>query len=104
MSRYLRLSADIADSDVTSAATTTETFAPETPEAAGVSRAESLCLTPQKHMTLSHSQNISHEEACKAFEVLLKFCFEQRPGFIDVDEGVMLGQWMKRLQTIKCSD
>jgi hypothetical protein len=38
------------------------------------------------------------------FKSMLKFCFEQRPGFIDVDEGVMLGQWMKRLQTIKCSD
>jgi len=103
-SKYLSLPADIAEGDVTPAATTTEILAPETPEVAGVSKAESLCLTPQKHMTLSHSQKISHEEASKAFEVLLKFCFEQRPGFFDVKEGVMLGQWMKRLQTIKRSD
>ena len=99
MSRYLRLPADIAEGDATPAAKTMEAFAPETAELAGVSRGESLCSIPQKDMTLSHNQKISQEEASKAFEVLLKYCFEQPPGVIDVDEGIMLGRWMERLRT-----
>lgn len=81
-----------------------ETFGPETPEAAGVSRAASPCLTPQKHMTLSHSQEISQEEASKAFEVLLKFCFEQPSGYLNQKDGYALGRLRESLRPREHSD
>jgi hypothetical protein len=81
-----------------------ETFALETPEAAGVSRAGPLCLTPQKHMTLSDEQKTSQEEASKAFDVLLKFCLEQPSGYLDQDDGYALGRLKENLRTREHSD
>lgn len=47
---------------------------------------------------------ISQEEASKAFEVLLKFCFEQPSGYLNKKDGYALGRLRESLRPREHSD